>query len=312
MEKQILNTPMQWNINISILKNPLLWFQLLMVAFLASSYLMFLMVGINLFERHWEDIPASLSVGLVVGGGLFIAFSLILILIFWRGIPTKYVIQDGHIEQHTLHKVSKILNRLGPFAILTGTNAGITAAGASLLARSREIIAVDWKEVTDIKAFSARREIQLHNDWRTNMQVVCPEGQFENILEFIQLKTKKNRKPEKLKENTETSFAKKVILSIFSLIFGVFLFPRLPIHYVGILSIATMIFAFLALWSSGVKQRIFGGVLILLPIIGVSLAFVAGEVEMYHQGAIYALIIELILLGFFLLLGLGVVFKYIK
>ncbi len=61
MENQPLNTPEQWDINISILKNPLLWFQLLMVALLASSYLTLLMVGINLFEYHWEDIPASLG-----------------------------------------------------------------------------------------------------------------------------------------------------------------------------------------------------------------------------------------------------------
>ena len=312
MNKQSLNTPEQWDINISILKNPLLWFQLLMVSFLASSYLMLLMVGINLFERHWEDIPASLGVGLVVGGGLFIALSLILLVMNWRGIPTKYVLQDKYIEQHTLARGKKTAGLLSLFGILSGKSAGYTAAGATLLARSREQIAVEWKDATSLEVFPKRKEIQLHNEWRTIMQVVCPADQFESILQFIQQKTEKNRSPEKLKENTETPFAKKVILSIFSLIFGIFLFPRLPIHYVGVFTIATMIFAFLALWSSGLKQRISGGVLFLLPIISVSLAFVAKEVEMYHQGAIYALIIELIVLGFFLLLGLGVVLKIIK
>ncbi len=312
MGKQPLNTPEQWDINISILKNPLLWFQLLMVALLASSYLMLLMVGINLFEYHWEDIPASLGVGLVVGGGLFIALSLVLFVMNWRGIPTKYVLQDKHIEQHTLARGKKTAGLLSIFGILSGKSAGYTAAGATLLATSREQIAVEWKDATSLKVFPKRNEIQLHNEWRTVMQVICPENQFDNILQFIQQKTEKNKLPEKVKENTETPFAKKVILSIFSLIFGVFLFPRLPIHYVGVFSIATMIFAFLALWSTGLKQRIFGGVLFLLPIIGVSLAFLAGEVDLSHQGAIYALIIELIALGFFLVLGLGVVLKIIK
>ena len=312
MEKQRINTPMQWNVNISTLKNPLLWFQIVMAVLVGSSYLLLLLLGLNLYEDNWEEIPQSFIIWLSVGGGLFIAFSLIVFIMFWRGIPTKYVLQDAHIEQHTLSKVSRILNRLGPFAILTGTNAGITAAGSSLLARSREVIAVEWKDVTDLKAFPARKEIQLHNDWRTIMQVVCPADQFEETLHFIEKKTEKNRTSKKVNERPETPFARKVIFSLFVLIFGFFLFPRLPIHYVGIFTIATMVFAFLALWSSGVKQRIFGGVLILLPFIGVSLAFVAGEVEMYHQGAIYALMIELILLGFFLLLGLGVAFKFIK
>jgi hypothetical protein len=294
MQKQPLNTPEHWDVNISILKNPLLWFQLLMVALLASSYLMLLMVGINLFEYHWEDIPASLGVGLVVGGGLFIALSLVLFVMKWRGIPTKYVLQDKHIEQHTLARGKKTAGLLSIFGILSGKSAGYTAAGATLLAQSREQIAVEWKDATSLKVFPKRNEIQLHNEWRTVMQVVCPENQFDDILQFIQQKTEKNKLPESVKGNTETSFAKKVILSIFSLIFGIFLLPRLPIHYVGVFTIATTIFAFLALWSSGLKQRIFGGVLFLLPIIGVSLAFLAGEVEMHRQGAIYALIIELI------------------
>ena len=312
MEQRPDNPPGQWEVNISTLKNPLLWFQLVMVSLLSSSYLLLLLVGINLFERHWEDIPASLSIGLIMAGGLFIAFSLVLILMYWRGVPTKYVLQDGYIEQHTLARGKKAAGLLSLFGILSGKSAGYTAAGATLLASSREVIAVNWKDSTSLEVFPGRNEIQLHNEWRTIMQVVCPKDQFENILQFIQQKTKKNGKPEKLRENTETPFAKKVILSIFVLIFGIFLFPRLPVHYVGVFAIATIIFAFLALWSSGLKQRIFGGILLLLPIVSVALAFVWGEVDMSQQGSIYALFIELLILGYFMLLGLGVVSKYVR
>lgn len=312
MKKQPLSTPMSWDVNISILKNPLLWFQLFMVALIASSYLMLLMVGINLFEHHWEDIPASLSVGLVVGGSLFLTFSLILFLMYWRGIPTKYILNDSHIEQYTLMRGKKTVGLLGLFGILSGKSAGYTVAGATLLARSREQIAVEWKDATSLEVFPVRHEIQLHNDWRTIMQVVCPEDQFENILQFIRKKIEKIKFPEKIKEEMETSFAKKVILSLFSLIFGIFLFPRLPIHFVGIFAIATIIFAFLALWSSDLKQRVFGGILFLLPIIGVVLAFVWGEVDMTHQGSIYALLIELLVLSYFMLLGMGVALKYVR
>jgi len=312
MENQLLKIPMQWDIYISILRNPLLWFQLMMVSLISSSYLIFLLVGINLFEYSWEDIPASLSVGLIMAAGLFIALSLILLLMNLRGVPTKYVLQDDYIEQHTLSKISKIASRLGPLAILAGNNAGVTAAGSSLLARSREVIAVEWGDATHLEVFPQRNEIQLHNDWRTIMQVVCPKDQFDNILQFIQIKTEKNITQEKSVENLGTSFAKKVMLSIFSLIFGIFLFPRLPIHYVGIFAIATIIFAYLALWSSGLKQQIFGGILFILPILGVALAFIMGEVDMHRSGSIYALLIEIIIFSFFLILGLAAVFKTLK
>lgn len=303
--------PIEWDINISVLRNPLLWFQIVIVALLSSSFLLFLLVGLNLYENQWEDIPSSLLVFLSIGGGLFLALSLITLLLFGRGIPTKYVLRNGYIEQHTLSKGKKAVGLFGLFALLSGKNAGYTAAGASLLAQSREQIAVEWKEVFELQIFPGRKEIQLHNEWRTIMQIVCPDDQFDKILQTIEQKTEKNYKMEKEAEIRETPFAKKVILSLLTLVLGIFLFPRLPIHYIGIFTIATILFAFLSLWSSGFKKRVFGGILFLLPIIGVGLAFMVGEVDFSQPGAMYALIIELMLLGFFLLLGLGIFFRRI-
>ncbi len=302
----------EWDINISILHNPLLWFQLFITAFLSSSFLLFLLVGLNLYENNWEDIPSSLLVFLVMGGSLFLALSLIAFLLFGRGIPTKYVLRDGYIEQHTLSKGEKAVGVLGLFALLSGKNAGYTATGASLLAHSREQIAVEWKDVFELQVFPKRKEIQLHNEWRTIMQIVCPDEQFDKILKTIEKKTEKNHKIEKESEKREIPFAMKVILSLLTLVLGIFLFPRLPIHFIGIFTIATMLFAFLALWSNGLKKRIFGGILILLPLIGVGLAFVVGEVDISQSGAIYALLIELVILCFFVVLGLGIFLRRIN
>lgn len=308
-EKPLAILPLEWDINISILRNPLLWFQLFITAFLSSSFLLFLLVGLNLYENHWEEIPSSLLVFLSIGGGLFLAFSLITLLFFGRGIPTKYVLRNEYIEQHTLSKGKKTVGVLGLFALLSGKNAGYTAAGASLLARSREQIAVAWKDVFEVQVFPKRKEIQLHNEWRTIMQIVCPDDQFDKVLQIIEEKTETDHKLKETDKKRETPFAWKVILSLLTLVLGIFLFPRLPIHFVGLFTIATMLFAFLALWSSGFKKRVFAAILFLLPIIGVGLAFVVGEVDFSQKGAVYALIIELIILGFFLLLGLGIFFK---
>lgn len=303
--------PIEWNIHISILKNPLLWFQFFMAALISSSYLLLLLIGLNLYENNWEDIPYSVLVFLSLGGGLFLAFGLIAFLLYRRGVPTKYVLRDEYIEQHTLSKGKKAVGLLGLFALLSGKSAGYTAAGASLLAHSREQIAVAWKDVFELQVFPNRREIQLHNEWRTTMQIVCPDDQFDKILQVIEKKIKINHKTEDEDKKRETPFATKVILTLISLVFGIFLFPRLPIHFVGLFTIATILFAFLSIWSTGLKKQIFGGILFLLPIIGVSLAFIVGEVDFSRSGALYALSIELIVLGFFLFLGLGVFFKKI-
>ncbi|WP_022951674.1 hypothetical protein [Leucothrix mucor] len=304
--------PTQWEVNISILNNPLLWFQLFMVALISSSYLALLLVGFNLFEHAWDDIPVSLSIGLLMAGGLFVAFSLILFLMYWRGVPTRYVLHDGYIEQHTLAVGKKTSTLLSLFGLLSGKSTGYAAAGATLLARSREQIAVNWKEATSIKVFPRRHEIQLYNEWQTIMQVVCPEDQFDNILNFIQQQTENKQPTGNFSNSREMPFSKKIIISLFSLIFGFFLFPRLPIHYVGIFSIATIGFAFMALWSSGLKQRIFGGILTVLPILGSALAYFYGEIDMSQQGATYALLIELFIFLYFTLLGVTVALRLIR
>lgn len=303
----------QWSINISIIKNSLLWVQLLVTSLLSSSYILFLLVGLNLFEQQWEDIPASFMVALTISGGLFAALSLVTLIMLRHGIATVYVLKDEHIEQHTLSsRAKKTAGLFGLLAMFSGSNAGYTVAGASLLARSREQIAVKWSDVVSLDVFPKNKEIHINNEWHTTMQVVCPAESFESIVQFIRDKTLNQTQQKQGAKNKETPFAFKVMLSFLSLIFGLFLLPRLPIHYVGIFSIASTVFALFSLWSSGLKQRIFAAILSLLPIIGCTLAFIMGEVDMQQSGAIYALFIELILLGFFQFLGLGIVFKYIK
>ena len=308
----------EWDINISILNNPLFWFQLLMVSVISSSFLLFLLVGLNLYEDQWQDIPSSFFVATCVSGGIFIASSLIALMMYGQGIPTRYVLKENYIEQHTLSRSKKTRGLLGLFGLLSGGSAGYTAAGASLLAQSRESLAVSWKDTTGLKIYSKRHEIRLDNDWHTIMQIVCPNDEFDKILKIIQEKTRQSIAQEKAvktdanEQKKETPFAFKMMLSVFTLIFGIFLFPKLPIHYVGIFAIATIIFALLSIWSSGKKRQFFAGILILLPPIGVGVAFKISEMSLHRVGSIYALIIEGVILAFFILLGLGVLLKKIR
>ncbi len=301
--------PVEWTINIPILKNPLLWFQLMIVALLSGSFLILLLAGLNLFESHWEQIPYSFTVGISVGVGLFATFALILVLLYHGGVPTRYILRDGYIEQHTLTRAKRAGNFLGMLGLLSGKSAGMTAAGSTLLARSREQIAVKWKSVDHIEVYPDRHEIRILDGWHTVMQIISPADQFDDVLQVIQEKTQKNGRQKKFVKNREMPVGTKLILSILSLIFGFLLFPRLPIHYVGLFTIVTILFALLSLWSGGLKQRIYGAILLALPIVGVIMAFYYGEVDMTPAGSIYALGMEVLFLGYFLWLGARTFFK---
>lgn len=309
-KKDIL--PLVWNVNISILKNPLLWFQVFIVAFVIFIFMLVLLVEANLFQYQWQAIPSSFVVATIIGGGFFIVLSLFLLVFYIRGIPTSYVLNDSTIEQYTLSKDKKTFSFLSLLGIASGKAAGFTAAGAHMLARSRELIVVDWKDVSLVEDHPNLHEIRLKNQWRTVMQVVCPKEQFDSILETIKSKTQTTRQSFDNSYEHKPSFERKVLLTLCILVFGSFLFVRLPIHYIGLFTIATLIMALLLVWSGGTKKKVFAAFVIIIPIIAVVLAFVFKEVDMSRSGSVYALMVELLSISFFLLLGIKTIFKQVN
>jgi len=305
MNNSNIDKPTIWNINIPVLKNPLVWFQLLMVAFVVFAFMLVLLLFANLFQYQWDAIPSSVLTALIIGGGIFIVFSLVLIIMYAGGIPTSYVINDEFIEQYTLRENKNSFSLLSLLGIASGKSAGFTAAGASLMAQSRQYIAVKWKNVDCIEVRANYSEIQLKNKWRTVMQVVCKKEQFESIKKTISNKIQAQSQKSKPKQTDEMSFARKLLLSVLVIICGGFLFVRLPIHYVGLLTIATMLMAFLSLYSKGLKKKISSASLAILPIIAVVGAYLHSEVSLARSGAYYALVIEILSIGFFILLGIN-------
>lgn len=70
--------------------------------------------------------------------------------------------------------------------------------------------------------------------------------------------------------------------------------------------------AFLALFASGAKQQIFAIVLFILPIAAILAAVHFGELDFTRDGTIYALIIEIISVVFFMLLATSILLKKSK
>ncbi len=266
----------------------------------------------NIFQHQWYAIPSSLLVATVIGGGFFGVFSLVLLLFYVHGIPTSYVLNDNSIEQYTLSKKKRSFSLLALFGLATGKSAGFTAAGAHMLARSREHIVLNWKDISLVEDYPQLHEIRLKNQWHTVMQVVCPKDQFDSIREIIKVKTQAKKQISKKSHEVKPTFEKKVLLTLIIMVCGSFFFARLPIHYIGLFSIITLITALISVWSEGVKKKVFASFVTIIPIIAVVAAFVFKEVDMTQSGAVYALIVELISISFFILLGTKILFKQIN
>jgi hypothetical protein len=221
-----------------------------------------------------------------------------MLLMFAGGTVTRYELGDGGIAQYSLYKKRKFFKWLGLLGLFSNTSAGYTAAGAALLSSAREAIGIAWDEVTHIETYPFRQEIRLKNDWRTLMQVFCPKGKYEEVLDVIRMhiaETPVLKQP--------MPFARKVFLSLFSLLFGVFLFPELPIEVVPLFTLLMMVSALFALWSEGLKKKI-ASIITLLSAIGLpTISAAVNGVEMQRDGASYALIVEVLLYLFFVIVG---------
>ena len=302
--------PLIWDINLPVLKNPLLWWQVLVVALLVFAFMGLLLIGMNLIEYQWQEIPTSIAVAATIGGGFFVVISLVVILFFGHGVATSYVLTTEHIEQHTLSKENKFTKLLLYVGVLFANPAVITAKGAGLLAKSRAVIAVKWQDINAIDCFPNRNEIHLKNDWRTVMQVICSDNDYSAIKQIIDSKVKTHQVTMKTPEYT-TTVAKKLLLTLVVIGCGAVLFFRLPIHYVGVFCMATVLSALIALWAGGVKKLISALLLLLLPLVAVMAAFNYGEVDFTQAGWVYALSIELLSMLFFMFLALSVLRKKI-
>jgi len=297
-KKSKVESIVEWEVSTPIIKNPLIWFQSVLAVGLGATFVFLLLIGLNLYERQWERIPESLAVWFFLFLGMAVLYGMAILLMFAGGTVTRYELNDGGIVQYSLYKKRKFFKWLGLLGLFSNTSAGYTAAGAALLSGAKEEIGIAWNEVTHIETYPFRREIRLKNDWRTQMQVFCPKEKYEEVLDaarmhITEIPVLKQPMP----------FAHKVFLSLFSLVFGVFLLPELPIEVVPLLTLVMMVSALFALWSEGRKKRI-ASIITLLFAIGLPfISAVMNGVGMQRDGALYALIVEVLLYLFFVIVG---------
>jgi len=279
-----------WEITAPAIRNPLIWFQSMIAVGSGATFVFLLLIGLNIYEKSWDQIPDSVIVWLSLFLGIFILYAIVILVMFGRGYTMRYEMDENGIVQHSLYAKRKgfqWFKWLGLLGILSGKSAGYTAAGATMLANSRQVIGAKWKEIDRIETYPSRKEIRLLNNWRTVIQVFCPADRYDEVYAWI---TKRVTSTEP--QVRETPFAYKVFLSFFVLLFGFFLLPELPIRVKPVFTLVMMVSLLFALWSQG-KKRTIASMIALFIAIG-SPVLVGGiyGIEVQREGAWYALILE--------------------
>lgn len=291
-KKKQIEPILSWEIDSPVISSSLVWFQTALVVGSGAGFVFLLLVGLNLYERHWDQIPDSFQVGFFLFLGMFLLFALVMLLMFSRGAATRYEVSAEGIVQQTLRKRSRWFKWLGFLGIFSGTGAGYTAAGAALLSDARETIYLKWDEITGIESNPEKGEIILKDNWHIVMQVFASHEAFDAVKKQISDHITKNS-TEILPEKKETPFTRKIMLSFFALLFGFFLLPELPIRVVPVFTLLLMLFVLFSLWSTGTKRLIFSLLSLLLSIGLPAIAAFYDGVHLQRDGAGYALALEL-------------------
>ncbi len=159
----------------SLLGQPILLRQLLLVAGLSGLIMALLMSFLLAVQGEWERIPTMLLISLCAAGGLALMMVLVILLVFGNRMRMRFALDEKGIAVEMVDRRAKRANRLAAMAGILG--ASPTTAGAGLSAMARESEFLTWRGIVEARYAPGRRSITLRNRWRTVAFLVCtPEN----------------------------------------------------------------------------------------------------------------------------------------
>ena len=168
----------QWQISVSIFRNTVILKQLGLAIGIPFS-LVALVIGLS----SGKSVYTLYGLGLI---GALLLLSWLFIVVVYRGkYEAEFVLDQKGVLCRTQAKQAKknrIVNGLTVvFGLLSGKPA---AAGAGMLAQSRQEVFLRWNRVTKVKYRPGSRTILLRGGWTENIALFCADENYEQIEAF--------------------------------------------------------------------------------------------------------------------------------
>lgn len=236
----------KWEIDIPLLNNKVLLKQIFFVFLITFIIVTVLMSVIFLSQGEPETIPMLLLIFFLVLLGLFVLSILVMLIIFGNRMTLRFTVDNKGVLYEMIDKRGKKLTNL---AIILGALTGKpTPAGSGLIAKSQEVVFINYKNVIKIEPRDRERVILLKNEWRTLMAIYCKEENYNEVKEFINevFETYKNKRKEKVIKNP---LPKYILFSLLTIIMSIpiFMMPY-PLEINLFLPILILFFTLGAIW----------------------------------------------------------------
>jgi hypothetical protein len=175
---------LEWSIQISIFKNPVILKQLGIAIGIPFGLLL---IFISIVSKPEDRIYTWYAIGVILL--LFLLTYLFIMLVYKGKYSVSYFLDDQGIRtitQSDMAKKNKIVNGL---TIGLGVLAGKPAvAGAGMLANSKQSIHLKWDQIQKVKYKYQQKIILLRGNPMENIGVFCTPENYLHVEAFIKNK----------------------------------------------------------------------------------------------------------------------------
>lgn len=191
-KKRVADPIITWDIDISILSNTPVMKQLLFVIVISIVFVVALMFVIGLLDGDMSlEYLAFLGKLFLIMAGIFAVLILLgVLLVMGNRYGYTFTLDSIGIAEATHSRQYKRNTIINALLVIVGLLSGRpAAAGAGILAQSRQKQFLRWKDIDQAVVDSRRKTVTLKKNRRIRMIVFCTMDNYEPVSKLILEKT---------------------------------------------------------------------------------------------------------------------------
>lgn len=173
-----------WEISIKLLFNPIIWKDFVKVWGISIGLLTYLVLIVLIKSDNTQEIALFLEVMAGMFGGFMLLTFIIMLAMFYKGLPTYFKVDSGGIYYKMMSERASIANKV---VVIGGALAGsASTVGSGLLAQSGQEGFFPWASIANLKRKNNGGAISVYNSWRQVLVMYCKKEDCDRILQLSQ------------------------------------------------------------------------------------------------------------------------------
>ncbi|MDP2989699.1 MAG: zinc-ribbon domain-containing protein [Kiritimatiellota bacterium] len=189
--------PLQWEAKLHLIRNAVVLKQLAF-AFGIPVILIFILFLVLAWPIDLQALQQAFTIVLIVAGILLTLGLIAVGLVYGGGYKYQYWLDEQGIKARPFGRTAKI-NTIANFLLIFSGRPG--RAGIGILAQSRQVEYVAWKNVDGVTAQPDQKTITLRKGKRTLMVVACDDTHYEAVLQLAQEASARTQAAKKRKKS---------------------------------------------------------------------------------------------------------------